>query len=345
MENRLKEDFDGIIHKSSFISCLIFLIAHIGYIIFFASINVPILIYINIGSAIIYALMFLLIKNRLYTIYVIISAIEIALYMTFGALYLGPNAGFHICLIGLSSLVFFAGFFSKFGRNRIHPVFFSIIYMILFVFLYFWSENNGAMYIIDPVFERILYVAHIAIVFGFSVTFLAILTSYTANLEKKVWKESETDKLTGLANRKALVNYFEKIGDQKSNYVMVIFDIDNFKSFNDLNGHLCGDYILKEVSKIAKDNSKDDFVSRWGGEEFVIISLKEKTIEETYNKIDKIRKTIEEYDFVYDEKVLKTTITIGFAEYEEGASLEDWITIADEKLYYGKQHGKNQTVL
>ncbi|MCR5232047.1 MAG: diguanylate cyclase [Acholeplasmatales bacterium] len=342
MENRLEEDFDGIIHKSSFISCLVFFIAHIAYIIFFLSTSVFVMVYVNIGSVLIYALMFLLIRIKLYTIYVIISAIEIALYMTFGAVYLGPQAGFQICLIGLSSLIFFAGFFSKFGRNRIHPVFFSIIYMLLFVFLYFWSEYNGAMLVVDPIFERILYVAHIAIVFGFSTTFLAILTTYTANLEKKVWKESETDKLTGLANRKGLANYFDKIGDQKNNYLMVIFDIDDFKALNDLNGHLCGDYILKEVSNIAKENSKDDFVSRWGGEEFVVIAKKLDNMDDTINKIDRIRKTIDSYEFNYNGKVLKTTITIGVADYKDSISLEEWITIADEKLYYGKHHGKNQ---
>ena len=62
------------------------------------------------------------------------------------------------------------------------------------------------------------------------------------------------------------------------------------------------------------------------------------------SKIDRIRETIEKHDFDYDNKKLKSTVTIGVAKYDNYASIDDWIKIADEKLYKGKQSGKNQTV-
>lgn len=345
MKTRFGLDLDKMIHSSALFSCIIFFIAHVAYFIFFLCIHIKPLIYINIASFSFYLLMLILIKYKFYTVYVFLGTGEIALYMSLGAVILGSGSGFNLCLIGLSTLVFFAGFFSKFGKRKVKPVLSSIILMIGYMVIYFYLQYNDPLIIIPKVYERVLYVAHIVIVFGFTVTFLEILTEYTVKLETRISKESETDKLTNIANRKGLANYYAEIGDQQSNYMMVIFDIDNFKSFNDLNGHQCGDYVLKEVARIASLNSKDDFVSRWGGEEFVIVSKLNSDIEQTYKKIDRIRKTVEEYDFIYDDKPLKTTITIGVALYNNEESLEEWIMKADEKLYKGKQNGKNQTVI
>ena len=345
MKTRFGLDLDKMIHSSAFYSCLVFFIAHIAYTIFFACINVKLLMYINIGSFTFYFLLFFLIKFKYYTAYVFLATFEIALFMSMSTVILGTGTGFNLCLIALSTLVFFAGFFSKFGKRRVKPVLASSILMAGYMIVYFWLQYNDPIITIPRVYERVLYVAHIVIVFGFTVTFLEILTEYTVKLETRISKESETDKLTNIANRKGLTNYYSEIGEQKANYMMVIFDIDNFKNFNDLNGHQCGDYVLKEVARIASENSKDDFVSRWGGEEFVIVSKLNSDIEETYKKIDRIRKTVEEYDFIYDDKPLKTTITIGVALYNNEESLEEWIMKADEKLYKGKQNGKNQMVI
>lgn len=345
MNNKLSVDSDKIVRLTAFISCLVFFVFHVIYLIFFAAINVKLLVFINIGSCSFYILMLLFIKFRLYNTYVILTGFEIATYMTLATIILGPEAGFQLCLVALGALEFFAGYFSRFGKKRIKPVLFCLLNMILFTFVFFWFKHNEPIVEINSTIETLLFVTHIIITFGFSTTFLSILTIYTVKLENKVKKESETDKLTNIANRKGLSNYYDKLGDQKGNYVVAIFDIDNFKKFNDKNGHLCGDYVLKEIARIASENSKDDFVSRWGGEEFVIISKKDENIEDTFKKIDRIRESIEKYEFKYNNKSLKSTITIGVAEYNSEESLDDWITKADEKLYFGKHNGKNQMVV
>lgn len=289
--------------------------------------------------------MLIFVKFRLYNIYVILTAFEIAIYMTLGTVITGKETGFNLCLIALVTLTFFAGYFSKFGKQRIKPLPFSVLYMVLFAFTYFWLKFHDPIVEIADLPTTILFVMHIIIVFGFSVTFLAVLTIYSYKLESRVLKESETDKLTNISNRKGLASYFERIGDQKDNYVVAIFDIDNFKKFNDVNGHLCGDYVLQEIARIASDNSKDDFVSRWGGEEFVVIAKKDEDINDTYKKIDMIRDNIANHEFRYNNKKLKCTITVGVAVYEDDETLEAWITKADKKLYIGKHNGKNQMVV
>ncbi len=344
MNNEKQFENEAMIYKSSLLACFIFLGAHIAYLVFFLVVKLDILIYTNIGSIIFYLICLLLIKYKHYATFAILTAFEIAFYMTFAAVVTGQSSGFQLCLIGLTMLVFFAGYFSKTRSNKIKPIWFSILYMILFGFLYFYFQFNEPLRKLDHTVEIILFVGHIIVVFSFDITFLTILTSYTVKLEKGILSESVTDKLTNIANRNGLINYFEMIGEQRCNYTLAMFDIDNFKIFNDVNGHLCGDYVLQEIARIAKENSADDFVSRWGGEEFIIISKTEENLDKTCEKIDKIRKTIEDFNFQYNNKNLKSTITIGVAEYENEMLLDDWIKKADKKLYEGKQNGKNRLV-
>ena len=333
-----------IINSSSIYSALFFLLTHVAYFIFFIIVKVYPLIYINVASIAFYCLMFVLIKNKAYTAYAFLTLVEIAIYMTISTILVGFDSGFSICLIGECSLLFFVGYFSKYESLIIKPVWFSLAFLACFLFSYFWLKYNRPMYHIDDIYETILLVTHVLIVFVFITVFLSILTSYTVKLEKTVQKDAETDKLTAIANRNGLFTYYNGLEDQKENYIVAIFDIDNFKLFNDVNGHLCGDYILTEIARLAKENSEKDFVSRWGGEEFVIISKIENSLEETYKKLERIRKTIAEHDFVYFKKVLHCTITLGAATFQNDLVLDTWIRRADEKLYYGKKNGKNQLV-
>ena len=344
MDKSKKMSKDIVIHKICFFSCLVFLAAHIIYLTFFLIVQVKPMIYINIASVTFYTLLLFVVMKRIYFVYVYAAAFEISAFMTLGTIICGIDSGFHLCLIALTILAFFAGYFSKSGEKHVKPIFLSVVFMLLFIFAYIWLKFNNPISDVNSTISTILFFTHIGIVFGFGITFLAILTSYTVLLEKRIEKQSTTDRLTNIPNRNGLNDYFVRIGESKDNYVIAIFDIDNFKKFNDRNGHLCGDYVLKEIARIASENSKDDFVSRWGGEEFVVIAKIDESIEKTISKIDRIRETIENYEFNYDNKKLKSTVTIGVAEYDNYASIDDWIKTADEKLYQGKHNGKNKTV-
>ena len=343
MNNRTLNSND-IIQKICFFSCLIFLVAHISYLIVFWILEVYQLVYINIGSVSFYLAMLLVVKYKHFNSYVYLVSTEISAYMVLASIIFGPDAGFQITLIGMTCLIFFAGYFSKGNHNYIKPIRISVAYMVFFTFVFIWFKFHEPLVKINDTALSVLFASNIIITFGFDITFLAILTSYTVILEKRIEKESVTDKLTNIANRNGLNDYFERIGDQKNNYILAIFDIDNFKLFNDVNGHLCGDYVLKQIANIAVNNSKDDFVSRWGGEEFVVISKIDGDIDETIAKLDRIRIDINLFNFNYDNKNLKSTITIGAAKYENDETIDDWIKRADEKLYQGKHNGKNQTV-
>ena len=123
-----------------------------------------------------------------------------------------------------------------------------------------------------------------------------------------------------------------------------MLDIDDFKAVNDTYGHNCGDYVLVTLAKLMKEIFADSSCSRWGGEEFLIFDDKYKEKEAVIEKMELLRKTVDEYAFDYDGRRLHLTITAGIAFYEKGLSKEEWINKADIKLYEGKKSEKNRAI-
>ena len=159
-------------------------------------------------------------------------------------------------------------------------------------------------------------------------------------IENKIIDESRTDELTQIANRYGLYDYFNQEKDKESK-VLALFDIDDFKLINDEYGHAAGDHILKKAAELAVSTLPDAFVCRYGGEEFVAVINKENHFE----TLENLRKTFENAFFEFGGKEHKVTITIGATTYEEEMALEKWVSLADERMYLGKNSGKNKVVI
>ena len=165
-------------------------------------------------------------------------------------------------------------------------------------------------------------------------------------LNKKLKKLYLTDKLTGLYNRfkidKELSSQKDNI-DRNDSYScgLILIDIDYFKSINDNLGHLVGDCILKDISKLLKNNlRKTDIIGRWGGEEFLIILPF--TSKDIAKKIaENLRVLIEENNFSYKMN-RKITISIGVTEFSKSKSVEDTLLLVDNLLYKAKENGRNR---
>ena len=165
-------------------------------------------------------------------------------------------------------------------------------------------------------------------------------------LNKKLKKLYLTDKLTGLYNRfkidKELSLQKDNI-DRNDSYScgLILIDIDYFKSINDTLGHLVGDCILKDISKLLKNNlRKTDIIGRWGGEEFLIILPF--TSKDIAKKIaENLRALIEEHNFSYNMN-RKITISIGVTEFSKSKSVEDTLLLVDNLLYKAKENGRNR---
>jgi len=188
---------------------------------------------------------------------------------------------------------------------------------------------------------------------GYMALFLFLYVFYVKykereKLTKKLETLARTDQLTGLPNRRDIVERIEyeliRYGRTNKTFSLLMCDIDFFKKINDLYGHEAGDLVLKELALIVqKELRKSDTMSRWGGEEFLIL-LPETTSQGGVLIGDKIRQLIEDHCFIYNENEIKLSLTIGVCEFEKSMDINSIINNADSALYKGKQQGRNRVI-
>lgn len=167
------------------------------------------------------------------------------------------------------------------------------------------------------------------------------------HLYQETYKLSITDRLTGLYDQTYFrVSAKDAIDIAKANnnkIAIVMFDIDNFKEFNDTNGHLMGSRALIKIAQIMKQTfRKTDILGKYGGDEFILLL---KDIDENYITfvLERFKNKIENFNFNPEtSKVSHLTISIGVSFFpKDGDELEILIDKADKALYIAKNLGKN----
>ncbi len=158
---------------------------------------------------------------------------------------------------------------------------------------------------------------------------------------------SVTDPLTKLFNRRHFENEFEREFRRSKRYStdlsIAIIDIDLFKKINDTYGHSCGDYVLREVAFLMKNNFRQtDILFRYGGEEFIVI-LTETPAQTACVPLERLRKRIENTKFLFNNQEIKVTISIGTTSKTDFEKSENMFDLADKALYEAKNNGRNQT--
>lgn len=159
---------------------------------------------------------------------------------------------------------------------------------------------------------------------------------------------ARTDPLTGLPNRTAydehIATELERWGRYKQGFSIAVADLDHFKKINDSYGHLAGDKVLRLVGRIlSRQSRRSDTVTRYGGEEFVIIMPGTDTRAAT-QAAEKLRKAIESSPFNFYGKPVSVTMSFGVSQIQGDDDLDRLFARADKALYKAKQNGRNQTV-
>ena len=161
---------------------------------------------------------------------------------------------------------------------------------------------------------------------------------------------SVLDGLTGLYNRRqfeiSLEQELNRTKRHPSDFSLAILDIDFFKKVNDTYGHQYGDYVLKTVADLMKKSfRKTDLLYRYGGEELIII-MPETNIDGALIPVQRLRRTIEDYDFEYNGIKSKTTVSIGLTmNYQNLNTTTEILKTADDALYRAKENGRNKVEL
>lgn len=172
------------------------------------------------------------------------------------------------------------------------------------------------------------------------------LANLTLQEELKI--KSIEDSLTGLANRRHMEEIMQRQFHRLMRYntpcSLIMLDVDHFKNFNDTYGHDMGDYVLQELGKYLKENTRgEDLACRFGGEEFIIIMVDTDT-ETAFQKAEKMRAEIaSEIAIAYQSEKLHVTVSMGVATSPaHGRNTTELLKSADNALYVAKGNGRNR---
>lgn len=240
----------------------------------------------------------------------------------------------------------------------------------------------GAVFLIRPLFSALIYLASYLIYYylmaltitntqvllsnrvngitvvalGFLISAMSWYYSYTnitqkrriENQQEQLKQMAYYDPLTNLSNRHFFNRTIEKEFSAMKRYryssAIIIFDLDDFKMINDTYGHLAGDHVLEQVAQLISSNMRrSDTVSRFGGEEFVILAPGI-SLDEGYALAEKLRKLIAGKAFSTGSTTIYITASFGVSllQASEDHGSEYYISLADKALYLAKNRGKNR---
>lgn len=215
------------------------------------------------------------------------------------------------------------------------------------------ERTIGVLNISDKVKGEVFSEEDITLLGSFaSYASIALERSMYYSLVDHLRELSITDSLTGLFNKRYFEErFFEELQRSERHnlsFSLAMLDIDDFKLFNDTEGHLSGDEVLKNIANIAKESTRIiDIMARFGGEEFAVI-MPQTEKDEAFFVAERIRKSVREqlsHTWRYFPKD-RITVTVGIATFpSDGKEMKDLIQNADRALYRGKKEGKDKTLL
>ena len=226
--------------------------------------------------------------------------------------------------------------------------------LVVRVGLFYLSQKYPALYSMDKEANTVYQTLNTVAFFLMLACMCIIFSTSIQNTERQLrlknqtlYKEAGTDPLTGLPNRRAMIEVIENHYRENSDepFSVAIADIDFFKQINDTYGHNCGDYTLVRLTELFVEHAMGRYsVCRWGGEEFCFF-MPGMNLDEAGVLMKDLCFAVEKMKMTYEEHEFFITITIGVEEFDFTSPLEELLALADEKLYMGKNAGRNRVII
>lgn len=325
---------------------LIFLImclcVHVVNALLFWKFGLYPLVVLNAASSAIYVIFLTFFKNE--NLRISFAYFEIIFFSAMTELISGGHFGTLTFVIGMVAVIFFMLPYS----NRKKHIY-QLIGAALAVAISLISVFNYSLY--PELMDLVLHHSSFVKVLNLIITLFSLF--YLTNLylvelrttREKLDYSSNHDMLTGLYNRRFFESIMKRSKDEKeTSFSVAMLDVDDFKKINDTYGHETGDRVLAAVSKCIESCLPQDAVAvRWGGEEFVLY-LPQADSDQALAVLNDFRTKLSEQTIYHKGNRVTFTATIGLCTGESIADYEEYLRQADEKLYWGKKHGKNQIV-
>ncbi len=328
-------------------------ITHLFYVFYFYYVGSIFMSVLNIFSVIFYSALFVIFmyKKLLQVLNVLIF--EICIHAFFAGITIGTNTGFELFLICTVFASLHLISISHIRRAMV-GLFIGLSFIILLSIRFLPGIMDLSYFRVYPSQAALDFIfVFNAIVAFVMVSFIILIYIYGVEadqaklelLNHKLSNLANHDSLTQLLNRRAMKQRLEAAMHSKAKnndeFVAAIADVDDFKKINDRYGHDCGDKVLKKVVQIIRGNVREtDYISRWGGDEILIL-FNDSSMEGALACINRIHEEIANSFFIYNNEVIELTITIGVCPSGQHTSYQDIILEADRRLYDGKHKGKN----
>lgn len=332
------------------ITMILLVLTHASYGVIFYFLDIFIMAKVKIIEAAIALLfaIFILMIGKFHNIAVYFTHFSILISCALCTYFIGQDYGFLIVMITILSLGYVHDF-----KNSKYPMLIGMFEIVFVIFIIYFTKDIPNYESEYKTFFYVFNIVNIVLVVVFYSSFINSIDENEAkSLEKenvKLQNKADYDYLTNILNRRAMNEilktyhgYFQK--DQIRSFVVVLGDIDNFKSLNDECGHNFGDIVLKNTAKLIKDKlvkKSSCYVSRWGGEEFLVF-LTGHSIDECEELINEIKDEFSNFTHKDGYNARKTTITFGVCYALRVESIDYMLSQADSALYKGKKSGKNK---
>jgi diguanylate cyclase (GGDEF)-like protein len=316
---------------------------HLAFTGLFLVFDTPALVWANLASVAVYGCIYRLLQRQHGRLAVLLLWAEMLLHTLVATVVVGWDGGFHYYLLVVMPLVFVS------PRRTLRT---KLLLGATLAGYYIGLDACSRLYppagpITTGALDLVRYV-NIVATFGL----LAYLAHYyfgaVLRAERRLHDLATTDALTGLANRRRVMQVAsQQLGRRRRDGTPLSFvlgDVDHFKAVNDRHGHDTGDRVLMKVAGAMKAATREaDTVSRWGGEEFLVV-LPETDIATALRVAERMRESVRQIVVMRTGQPVSVTITLGVSSLRDGESIEDAIARADAAMYQGKIDGRNRSV-
>ncbi len=342
-----------LVHNSFMFTVGVMCLVHVTLLIIMWATGVMPLVQFNVLSVVVYVFCFVLGKlGHIMPAYISIL-LEVTAYTIISTYYIGLKCETYCFLFSIIPIIIYFGCFLLKGSKRWIIVLILALNFAVFSLLYVYFSDVQPIYELNRT-SRLILIIFSSFVMVFSTIFYNVIYIYSSenevgDLEQKnrqLSADAQEDALTGLLNRRGFLPVVSGLmeSEVESHFCIAFCDIDNFKRINDGYGHDAGDEVLRHITRMIRREVHGCEICRWGGEEIIIL-MRDHDMAVAKEKMEYLRRSIEMNPTVFFNKRIHATITIGLEECNDSYhDPEELIKVADERMYYGKQHGKNIVV-
>lgn len=317
--------------------------AYGAYLFLFLALGVPWMPIVNAAMVLVCsACLWLIARNRI-NLTLAFGSLAVVVHASSATLLLGWDSEFHLYAYLIMCILLLSPTLSD-GIKLLSFLAVTAVYLLAW-----WTlsgiDKSGVLglFAVSNVIVFAMLLAVLSAIFSSAITQTA---DEFAARNAELSRQAATDPLTGLYNRRYLLDVLEQEALRYRRngraFAVILGDIDHFKVINDRHGHPCGDAVLVAVAAALRESVRaPDLVARWGGEEFLVF-LPETSLEEAINVARRIQAQLVATPVVHATQRLAVRMTLGVALMRAESSVDALLRQADEALYRGKRAGRDR---